>query len=230
MWDAATGEQIGQSLKHGDAVNSAAFSPNGNHVVTASADNTARVWDAATGKQIGQSLKHDAAVKSAIFWPDGNRVVTASADKTAKVWDAATGKQIGQPLERDDPVNSAAFSPDGSRVVTASADKTARVWDAATGEQIGQPLKHGAGHRPAAKARCRGSQRRIQPRWLSCGDRVSGQDHERVSGWTTSRSKHHSDGMQDSTRQSYRKPFNSLWHYRRRPDLHGGAPHPIPRA
>ena len=37
---------------HDDAVWSAAFSPDGARVVTASADKTARVWDAATGKAI----------------------------------------------------------------------------------------------------------------------------------------------------------------------------------
>ena len=37
-------------MKHEGAVNSAQFSPDGQRVVTASADNTARVWDAASGK------------------------------------------------------------------------------------------------------------------------------------------------------------------------------------
>ena len=36
---------------------SAAFSPDGKRIVTASGDKTARVWDAATGKPIGQPLK-----------------------------------------------------------------------------------------------------------------------------------------------------------------------------
>ena len=36
-----------------DSVTSAAFSPDGRRIVTASADNTARLWDAETGKPIG---------------------------------------------------------------------------------------------------------------------------------------------------------------------------------
>ena len=133
---------------HEGAVFSAAFSPDGKRIVTASGDKTARLWDAATGKQIGAPLVgHEDAVCSAAFSPDGKRIVTASLDKTARLWDAATGKQIGAPLVgHEGAVLSAAFSPDGKRIVTASVDKTARLWDAETGEQIGAPL---VGHEDA---------------------------------------------------------------------------------
>ena len=71
-----------------DAVMSAAFSPDGKRIVTASRDKTARIWDAATGKPIGEPLKgHEDAVHSAAFSPDGKRIVTASEDKTARIWD-----------------------------------------------------------------------------------------------------------------------------------------------
>jgi len=89
IWDAATGQPIGEPLKgHDGAVWSAAFSPDGKRIVTTSADKTARVWDAATGQPIGEPLKgHEDAVNSAAFSPDGKRIVTASDDKTARVWD-----------------------------------------------------------------------------------------------------------------------------------------------
>jgi WD40 repeat protein len=37
---------------HEGSVFSAAFSPDGSRIVTASDDDTARIWDAATGKEI----------------------------------------------------------------------------------------------------------------------------------------------------------------------------------
>ena len=55
------------------------FSPDGQRVVTASGDKTARLWDAASGKPIGQPMNHEDVVFSAQFSPDGQEVVTASA-------------------------------------------------------------------------------------------------------------------------------------------------------
>ena len=131
------------NLVHDDWVASAAFSPDGKRIVTASHDKTARLWDAATGLPIGQPLKgHEGAVNSAAFSPDGMRVVTASDDGTARLWDATTGGPIGEPLRGHvGPVSSAAFSPDGKLIVTAGDDRTARLWDALSGRPAGEPLK-----------------------------------------------------------------------------------------
>jgi WD40 repeat protein len=85
LWDAATGKEVAV-LRH-DWVSSAAFSPDGARVITASGDKTARLWDAATGKEVAVLRGHDREVSSAAFSPDGARVVTASKDKTARLWD-----------------------------------------------------------------------------------------------------------------------------------------------
>jgi WD40 repeat protein len=127
---------VGEPLRHGDTVSSAQFSPDGQWVVTASDDETARVWEAATGKPVGEPMRHEAdeskgieaEVLSAQFSPDGRWVVTASEDKTARVWEAATGKPVGEPMRHEGRVSSAQFSPDGRWVVTASRGNTAQVW------------------------------------------------------------------------------------------------------
>ena len=46
VWDAASGKPIGAPMKHESGVLSAKFSPDGQRVVTASKDGTARLWDA----------------------------------------------------------------------------------------------------------------------------------------------------------------------------------------
>ena len=80
-----------QKLKgHDGAVTSAAFSPDGQRVVTASADKTARIWNTTTGALLTELKGHGDWVESAAFSPDGGRIVTASDDSTARVWDIST--------------------------------------------------------------------------------------------------------------------------------------------
>jgi dipeptidyl aminopeptidase/acylaminoacyl peptidase len=114
---------------HSGTVATAAFSPDGLRIVTASDDTTARIWDAATGRELVLLAGHSQPVTSAAFSSDGTRVVTSSYDKTARIWDATTGQQL-MAMMQGDLVETAAFAPDGRSIVTASDDKTADIWDA----------------------------------------------------------------------------------------------------
>ena len=109
---------------------SAAFSPDGTRIVTASADRTAKVWDAGTGAELLTLRGHTGNLTAAAFGPDGSRIVTASTDQTAKVWDARTGAELLTLRGHTDSLTAAVFSPDGSRIVTACRDSTAKIWDA----------------------------------------------------------------------------------------------------
>ena len=69
-------------------LDSAQFSPDGQRVVTASGDKTARFWDATwqTNRRTDEASR---LFVSAQFSPDGQRVVTASDEiHTARLWDA----------------------------------------------------------------------------------------------------------------------------------------------
>ncbi|XYH98713.1 protein kinase domain-containing protein [Sorangium sp. So ce1128] len=122
-------------LSHPDWAMHAGYSPDGEHIVTACADGTARVWNAdGTGEPV-VLRGHEDYVSSAAFSPDGKRIVTTSYDKTARVWNADGTGEILILRGHQDRVTSAAFSPDGKRIVTTSWDRTARVWSAdGTGE------------------------------------------------------------------------------------------------
>ena len=141
LWDAASGQPIGEPMQHQREVNSAQFSSDGRLVVTASDDMTVQLWDAANGRPLGEPMEHAGEVNSAQFSPDDRRIVTASNDKTAQLWDAASGQPIGEPMPHQGPVRLAQFSPDGQRIVTVSDDKTMRIWDAANSMPLGEPVK-----------------------------------------------------------------------------------------
>jgi WD40 repeat protein/energy-coupling factor transporter ATP-binding protein EcfA2 len=114
----------------------AAFSRDGNRIVTASGDKTARVWNAASGELLITLAGHLERVLKAAFSPDGDRIVTASEDRTARVWNAASGKLLVTLSGHSEAVLSAAFSPDSQHIVTTSLDRTVRVWDAASGKPL----------------------------------------------------------------------------------------------
>jgi WD40 repeat protein/tetratricopeptide (TPR) repeat protein len=142
LWDAATGQPIGEPLEHHSPVYTVAFSPDGQSALTGSNDGVARLWDAATGQPIGRPLEHRGAVVSLAFSRDGKSALTGSNDGVARLWDAATGQSIGRPIEHRGAVRGVAYSPDGKTLLTGSWDGAARLWDAATGRPLGEPLRH----------------------------------------------------------------------------------------
>src|SRR5436190_23191065 len=87
---------------HAGRVRFASFSPDGERIVTCSADNTARIWDAKSGYPLSGPLKHKAEVIFARFSADGQRLATASDDKTIYVWDLPTPGPSILSLERSD--------------------------------------------------------------------------------------------------------------------------------
>ena len=106
------------------------FSPDGQWILTASEDWTAKLFDAETGelvREFGRDAKggygpehHSDAIWSAALSPDSKRVVTASEDETARLWDTQTGEQIAVLSGHEDAIYSASFNAEGSRIVTAA--------------------------------------------------------------------------------------------------------------
>ena len=138
IWDAHTGQPLGQPMQHENQVRSAIFSPDGKRIVTVSSDNTIRIWDAYTGQSLSQATLHIGQIYSAVFSPDGKRVVTVSEDNTARIWDTYTRKPLSQLMQLGIRVflgqhgiqpGPAVFSPDGKRMVTTSEEDTARIWN-----------------------------------------------------------------------------------------------------
>jgi eukaryotic-like serine/threonine-protein kinase len=149
LWDAASGQPLGEPLRHDRAGGAAAFSPDATRLLAGFLDGTVRLWDIASGEPLGEALRHQDMVRAAAFSPDGRRVLTA-CEKTARLWDAATGQPLGEPLRHDQWVKAVAFSPDGRSVLTGTAGDSLKLrpsvlqlWDVATGKPLGESLYRG---------------------------------------------------------------------------------------
>ncbi|HZR17440.1 MAG TPA: serine/threonine-protein kinase [Verrucomicrobiae bacterium] len=146
-WQRRTHGDVKTLRGHTEPIWSVAYSPDGQRVVTGSADRTAKVWDTATGKEVVSLTGHQDAITSVAYSTDGHRIITGSADETARVWDSVSGKELlvlrGMGHRRD--FLYVAFSPDGRRILTAC--QYATLWDAATG----QPLITFKGHKRSVR-------------------------------------------------------------------------------
>ena len=130
---------------HTNWVNSAAWSPDGSRIVTASQDGTARIWNAKSGAPLAVLKGHTGSVNSAAWSPDGTRIATASKDNTARIWDAQSGAPLAVLEGHKDSLNgllNAAWSPDGTRIATASFDDTVGIWDAQSGALLAVLKEH----------------------------------------------------------------------------------------
>ena len=123
-------------LGHGAPVNSAQFSPDGQFIVTASADQTARLWEVRSGKLWKTLSVNTNVLIDAEFSSDGNRILTVSGNKTVQVWDRQAGNVLVTLTSHVASINAAQLSPDGQHVVTSSNDGTAQVWEAHSGKLL----------------------------------------------------------------------------------------------
>ncbi|WP_257281725.1 WD40 repeat domain-containing protein [Endozoicomonas sp. ISHI1] len=110
------------NIVHTGLINSATFSPDCNHLVTASDDHKAKIYghsaDGSWKEKV--TITHDHVVSSAAFSPDGTLVVTASYDHTAKIYGLeANGSWVPKArISHEIWILSATFSADGRYVIT----------------------------------------------------------------------------------------------------------------
>jgi WD40 repeat protein len=144
VWNVRSGAAV-ELNGHSGAIGSLAFSPNGQSLVTASEDETARIWDVSTARSLAELRGHGDIVESAAYAPNGKTVVTSGDDGTIRVWAVASDPIDAELAARDDrTLRDVDFDPSGDRVVAASEDLTALLWNADS-ERLLWALRHARG-------------------------------------------------------------------------------------
>ena len=128
---------------HKGPVTSVAWSPDGRHIASASADQTVQVYDAATGAHSLTYRGHTDAVTGAGWSPESSRLVSTGLDSTVQMWEASTGRRLhllspetDQSPKMTGPIYGGAWSTEVPRIAVAANDYLNLI-DADTWQSLG---------------------------------------------------------------------------------------------
>jgi WD40 repeat protein len=151
IYEAAVGSNLtrGQTLLgHEGDVNAAAWSPDGERIVTSSPKQLI-VWDAPTPKAYetytykdpsnlvrpGVTVSPPVGLFTAVAFGPGHRIATGMSNGSTIVWklSARSAEPFLSLVGHDAAVATVDFSPDGARIATSSEDGAVKVWDITPG-------------------------------------------------------------------------------------------------
>ena len=107
-----------QGRAHDDWIMDARSSDSGEWLVTASADNTARIWSTRLGSTFVVLRRHRDTVRRAVFSPNAEHVVTGGADGMVRVWKFQP--RVEQLVQLEHWVLDATFDSVGKRVAVGN--------------------------------------------------------------------------------------------------------------
>ncbi len=116
-----------------DHVGDFAFSPDGDHVVSADENGNVFLVDIRTGDRTVTMNGHQGEISSMEFVPGEQILVTASEDSTARVWDTATGNELVTFTGHTAGITELSIHQNGEMVATGSHDGTIQLWEIKSG-------------------------------------------------------------------------------------------------
>ncbi|NEO83305.1 MAG: CHAT domain-containing protein [Spirulina sp. SIO3F2] len=111
---------------HGRSVIDAAYSPDGNYLVSVGDDQTVRLWQT-DGTLLKTMADHHDSVRSVSWHPNGQRFVTASHDQTLRLWQR-DGQLLTTLTGHTAKVNRVAWHPGGERIASVATNGEVIIW------------------------------------------------------------------------------------------------------
>jgi WD40 repeat protein/serine/threonine protein kinase len=165
IWNLSTPSSQQTLMAHRKGVTSTAFTFDGTHFVTGSADHTAKIWHVRDGKNVKTLRGHTDTVTTVACSSDGRWIASGSADKTIRVWkvttlDAGTSallpslaaalpasmvSTLPSTIEavphltlknQKTGVTTIALSPNNRWLASGDLGGTIRLWDVMTGKEL----------------------------------------------------------------------------------------------
>lgn len=136
-WDPESGVRVQEFVGHQGDLTRLRFSPDGQWLISASADNTVRVWSVETGAELRSIRVRGSPMVDVAISPDGQRLATVDTFFTngVKIWDIATETLLRALPKTNWTAQRCVFTPDG-HLLTTGADRSVQLWNAETAEEI----------------------------------------------------------------------------------------------
>jgi WD40 repeat protein len=143
VWDAQTGRLIAELTGHTREAHTVQWHPEGQQLLSAAYDNTARIWQVQPELTVNQ-LRENRVLRghmdqvNVIAWtPDGSQLATGSEDGSIRVWDVASGEMIETDYQSDLwGVQALDYSPDGRYLAAGGGENWVRIWALTTDARI----------------------------------------------------------------------------------------------
>ncbi len=148
LWDVASARPIGQPMPQDAHAYDAAFSPNGQTLLTV-CNHGARLWQVPSGKPLTVVISHAGDVQNAAFSSEGLYFASAEVDGMVRVWRVPRGNPENHQFAIPEGLTATRLGPDGRHIITTgiSLDRwratlqQSCVYDVAAGKAAGPVLE-----------------------------------------------------------------------------------------
>ena len=139
LWDAKTGQPIGDELKHETEVRNAFFSSDG-ELIASLAGERLIIWSVKDKPIQKYVLPHRRRISCARFSPDNFVIFSGTEDGVVQAWNLLDGKTLGEPIREETAIVNIGLDKEGKRLLVTTGNASARSLANTAAKSAGRPL------------------------------------------------------------------------------------------